>query len=281
MAGLARPALALLLCAATADAHGAMLTPTPRNAIDAVLPRWRNATDGKPLTPSTGVIEPLSVGCVNGTDDCAPGQVRALTFVSETFVLTFCARVLLRWCAFFALMFDSIFARLSLSSGSARGVPPAVKAATATARGSSCFSLSPRVCWCVSCAFPLIFAGRAASPTGTTAPPSARRRTYPGECVCHKRSHHRGSLKGCVTVSYAFAVLRSKISRYCIFSLYLPRSRYKPLISDPKYRSANRNATSGSPDGAHFLHFILKFPLIYGSFLCDEMHFITQKIVMH
>ena len=62
---------ALLLGAATGvHAHGAMLTPVSRNAIDSTLPgfNWGNGST------KTGVLEPLSVKCTNGTDACHPGQ---------------------------------------------------------------------------------------------------------------------------------------------------------------------------------------------------------------
>ena len=63
-------AASVLAGVATAAAHGAMVSPAPRNAIDTELPRWSH---GK-KTPRTGVIEPLEVGCANGTDACAIGQ---------------------------------------------------------------------------------------------------------------------------------------------------------------------------------------------------------------
>ncbi len=53
-----------------AAAHGAMVSPAPRNAIDSELPAW----DHGKHTPRTGVIEPLEVGCTNGTEPCAVGQ---------------------------------------------------------------------------------------------------------------------------------------------------------------------------------------------------------------
>lgn len=53
-----------------AAAHGAMVSPAPRNAIDSELPAW----DHGKHAPQTGVIEPLSVGCTNGTEPCAVGQ---------------------------------------------------------------------------------------------------------------------------------------------------------------------------------------------------------------
>lgn len=61
---------ALLGAIVGAAAHGAMVSPAPRNAIDSELPAW----DHGKHTPSTGVIEPLSVGCTNGTEPCAVGQ---------------------------------------------------------------------------------------------------------------------------------------------------------------------------------------------------------------
>ena len=62
---------ALMLCAhRQADAHGAMLLPPPRNAIDSTIPGadWGNGTN------TTGHLEPLHVNCANGTDACSPGQ---------------------------------------------------------------------------------------------------------------------------------------------------------------------------------------------------------------
>ena len=51
-------------------AHGAMLTPPPRNAIDSTIPGvdWGNGTN------HTGHLEPLGVKCANGTEECHPGQ---------------------------------------------------------------------------------------------------------------------------------------------------------------------------------------------------------------
>ena len=63
-------AASVLASVATAAAHGAMVSPAPRNAIDTELPRWSHGKN----TPRTGVIEPLEVGCANGTDACAIGQ---------------------------------------------------------------------------------------------------------------------------------------------------------------------------------------------------------------
>jgi hypothetical protein len=62
--------LTVLLAAIQADAHGAMLMPAPRNAIDSTIPGadWGNGTN------KTGHMEPLSVRCTNGTTDCRPGQ---------------------------------------------------------------------------------------------------------------------------------------------------------------------------------------------------------------
>jgi hypothetical protein len=62
--------VSVLAGVATAAAHGAMVSPAPRNAVDTELPRWSHGTK----TPRTGVIEPLQVGCVNGTEACAVGQ---------------------------------------------------------------------------------------------------------------------------------------------------------------------------------------------------------------
>jgi hypothetical protein len=60
----------LLLAVRQADAHGAMLTPPPRNAIDSTIPGmdWGNGST------HTGHMEPLGVGCANGTEECRPGQ---------------------------------------------------------------------------------------------------------------------------------------------------------------------------------------------------------------
>ena len=66
---IVRGCAALLLAASGAHGHGAMLVPTPRNAIDAELPAW---SGGK--APATGVIEPLAVGCTNGSAVCDCGQ---------------------------------------------------------------------------------------------------------------------------------------------------------------------------------------------------------------
>ena len=50
--------------------HGAMLNPPPRNAIDSTIPgmNWGNGST------RTGHLEPLGVGCANGTEPCKPGQ---------------------------------------------------------------------------------------------------------------------------------------------------------------------------------------------------------------
>lgn len=60
----------LLLCSSGADAHGAMLNPPPRNAIDSTIPGddWGNGEN------QTGIIERLGVACENGTEPCRPGQ---------------------------------------------------------------------------------------------------------------------------------------------------------------------------------------------------------------
>jgi hypothetical protein len=52
-----------------ADAHGSMLMPPSRNSVDADLPAWSR---GK--FPPTGLIEPYSCHCLNGTTDCSAGQ---------------------------------------------------------------------------------------------------------------------------------------------------------------------------------------------------------------
>mmetsp|Transcript_33210 Transcript_33210/g.86951 ORF Transcript_33210/g.86951 Transcript_33210/m.86951 type:complete len:374 (+) Transcript_33210:25-1146(+) len=54
---------------AMAPGHGSMLLPPPRNAIDAELPAWANASH-----PMTGTIEPYNCRCTNGTSPCANGQ---------------------------------------------------------------------------------------------------------------------------------------------------------------------------------------------------------------
>ena len=57
---------------ASVYAHGGMITPPPRNAIDSEIPgmNWGNGST------RTGKLEPLGVGCKNGTgtDACHPGQ---------------------------------------------------------------------------------------------------------------------------------------------------------------------------------------------------------------
>ena len=52
------------------DAHGTMLMPPPRNAVDSKLPglNWGNGQN------RTGAIESLGVQCKNGTEPCKPGQ---------------------------------------------------------------------------------------------------------------------------------------------------------------------------------------------------------------
>jgi len=63
---------ALLFAVPLADAHGAMLMPDPRNAIDSTIPGmdWGNGST------HTGHMEPLGAPCANGTDPngCRPGQ---------------------------------------------------------------------------------------------------------------------------------------------------------------------------------------------------------------
>ena len=51
-------------------AHGAMLNPPPRNAIDSTIPGadWGDGQN------QTGHLEPLGVSCQNGTEPCRPGQ---------------------------------------------------------------------------------------------------------------------------------------------------------------------------------------------------------------
>lgn len=49
--------------------HGSMIMPPSRNAVDADLPAWSN---GK--YPPTGVIEPYTCNCINGSDVCSTGQ---------------------------------------------------------------------------------------------------------------------------------------------------------------------------------------------------------------
>merc|ERR1719408_845503 len=55
---------------AAAAGHGSMIMPKSRNAVDADpgMP-W---ADGK--HPSTGLIEPYTCSCVNGTEPCSSGQ---------------------------------------------------------------------------------------------------------------------------------------------------------------------------------------------------------------
>ena len=62
--------IALFAFQESTAAHGAMLLPPPRNGIDSTLPGddWGNDTN------ATGSIEPLRVGCTNGTMPCRPGQ---------------------------------------------------------------------------------------------------------------------------------------------------------------------------------------------------------------
>ena len=67
-------AMLLLLGASLreADAHGAMITPAPRNAIDSTIPgyNWGNGST------RTGKLEPLGVQCFNGTGESPAGQCR-------------------------------------------------------------------------------------------------------------------------------------------------------------------------------------------------------------
>jgi hypothetical protein len=62
---------ALILALPTvAHAHGSMIMPPSRNAVDADpgMP-W---ADGK--HPKTGLIEPYTCACNNGTEPCSSGQ---------------------------------------------------------------------------------------------------------------------------------------------------------------------------------------------------------------
>ena len=67
--------LALLLCAASAGlvhlvrGHGSMIMPPARNSIDSLLPPWSNGKHAP-----TGVIDPKSAPCTNGTSICNNGQ---------------------------------------------------------------------------------------------------------------------------------------------------------------------------------------------------------------
>lgn len=56
--------------AASVRAHGSMIMPPSRNSVDADpgMP-W---ADGK--FPETGLIEPYTCNCGNGTDKCSAGQ---------------------------------------------------------------------------------------------------------------------------------------------------------------------------------------------------------------
>merc|ERR1712216_180057 len=62
--------LLFVAMAAQVDAHGAMLMPPPRNAIDSTIPGddWGDGEN------KTGILERLGVQCVNGTEPCRPGQ---------------------------------------------------------------------------------------------------------------------------------------------------------------------------------------------------------------
>lgn len=67
------PTVAILTCLSSlgrVHAHGAMLMPPPRNAIDSTIPGmdWGNGSS------HTGHLEPLGVACANGTEPCRPGQ---------------------------------------------------------------------------------------------------------------------------------------------------------------------------------------------------------------
>ena len=61
---------AALLIPAAVDAHGAMLNPPPRNAIDSTIPGddWGSGQN------ATGILERLGIACQNGTEECRPGQ---------------------------------------------------------------------------------------------------------------------------------------------------------------------------------------------------------------
>ena len=59
--------MALLLRAAVLG-HGSMIMPVSRGGIDAVLPEYNHTF------PPTGVIEPYTCRCVNGSEWCASGQ---------------------------------------------------------------------------------------------------------------------------------------------------------------------------------------------------------------
>ena len=52
-----------------AAGHGSMIMPPSRNSVDADLPAWAH---GK--FPETGLIEPYTCSCSNGTSECSSGQ---------------------------------------------------------------------------------------------------------------------------------------------------------------------------------------------------------------
>lgn len=60
------PVLALI---ASVRGHASMIMPPPRNAIDATLPAWSNGKH-----PPTGVLDPKTASCTNGTSLCNNGQ---------------------------------------------------------------------------------------------------------------------------------------------------------------------------------------------------------------
>ena len=55
--------------AALVSGHGSMIMPPSRNSVDADLPAWSH---GK--FPETGLIEPYTCHCINGTSECSAGQ---------------------------------------------------------------------------------------------------------------------------------------------------------------------------------------------------------------
>ena len=60
----AKTAGLIFLCnLVAASAHGSMIMPPARNAIDAALPAWSHGKH-----PDTGTIEPYNCRCTNGTD---------------------------------------------------------------------------------------------------------------------------------------------------------------------------------------------------------------------
>eukprot|EP01052_Picozoa_sp_SAG31_P002981 SAG31_NODE_109_length_24587_cov_111.480848_12_plen_232_part_00 len=62
--------LTLGLCLESVTAHGSLIFPPPRNAIDSTVPPW--STRG--TFPTTGSDPPLACNCVNGSHGCWPGQ---------------------------------------------------------------------------------------------------------------------------------------------------------------------------------------------------------------